>query len=111
MITNYFPSSLHNFFFFFFFYCPVGKAYNILPPKQGGDSHPSCPGYNTKLHLMVRFQVWGVWSHTFIAIIPSPTLTRVVIPVRVPSMGEIDLLKIFCILLEYLMPDNCKLFA
>ena len=41
-----------------------------------------CPGYDTKMHLMVRQQSWsfGEWG------VPG-----VVIPVRVPSMGQIEL--------------------
>ena len=36
------------------------------------------PGYDTKLHLMVRLQFWGLGSvvYPFIAITPSSTLIQ-----------------------------------
>ena len=48
-----------------------------------------CPEYNTKLHLMVKLQIWRVWS-TFLLLLFSGSLCPgVVAPVRFSSMEQI----------------------
>ena len=49
-----------------------------------------CPRYNTKLSVMVN-RVLGNIEYLFIAITARSTLTRVVVPDRVPSMSQIEL--------------------
>ena len=46
--------------------------HSLSPPQKR-----RCPGYDSKLHLVVIFHFWEVWS----------------IPVRVPSICQIDLFK------------------
>ena len=50
--------------------------------------------YETKLHF-VMFQYWSVreWSQPFYAITQKSFWTGLLVPVRVPSMGQIDLFK------------------
>ena len=63
----------------------------IIPfhPKRG------CPGYDTKLHLMVRFQFWS--SRVCGVLLQCPYShvhwPEEVVPVRVPSIGQINLFK------------------
>ena len=52
----------------------------LSPFKKG------CPGYVTKLHLMVRLLFWGMCSHLFISITPSYTLTEP-LDIKYPKIG------------------------
>ena len=54
-----------------------------------------CPGYDTKLHLMMRLQFRDKESveYPFTAITLSSLKPRVLVPVRIPSVGQIDRLK------------------
>ena len=61
--------------------CILGRE--VRPPPA---LKRRCPGYDTKVH---HVEV-GI---LFIAIAPKSTLPGVVVPVRVPSMAEIDLFK------------------
>ena len=38
-------------------------------------------------------KTWGVWSTPSLPLLPSPLWHRVVVPVGVPSIGQIDLFK------------------
>ena len=61
--------------------------------KDKTDSHlikKECPGYDTKLHLMMRLQFWRVWSTPSFSLLPSPLRPGVEAAVRVPSIGQID---------------------
>ena len=63
----------------------------MLYPLQKGPSEKGFPWYDTKLHLMVGFQFWRVWSTPSLLLVPGPLLPGVVTPVRVLSMAQIDL--------------------
>ena len=55
-----------------------------------------CPRYDTKLHLMMRPQVWttGECGAPFLLpLLPGPLWPTMLVSVRVPSMGQIDLFK------------------
>ena len=52
-----------------------------------------CPRYDTKLHLVVRLQFWAVWSTSSLLLLSGPLWLGVIIPVRIPSMGQIELFK------------------
>ena len=47
--------------------------------------------YDTKLYLIVRLGALGNVEYSFIAITPWSTLTQVVVPIRIPSVGQIEL--------------------
>ena len=51
------------------------------------------PGYDTNLHLMVRHQSWNLSNvgYPFITLLLGPLCPRVVVPVCVPSRGQIEL--------------------
>ena len=58
---------------------------------------PSCPGYVTKLNLIVKHSlgVWDIWSTSsllpeYFFITPRIPLICVEVSVRVPSMGKIE---------------------
>ena len=44
------------------------------------------PGYNTKLHLMVRLEIWGEWNIPLLPLLPGPLWGGVVVLVRVQSV-------------------------
>ena len=76
----------------------VGGAVEYVDPLQLGSKHfqKGCPEYDTKLHLMVRPQFWRsgeMWRTPSLSLLPGPFLSRVVVPVRVPYMGQIDVFK------------------
>ena len=58
-----------------------------LPKKR------KCLRYDTKLHLVVRLQFWRSreGSTPSLPLFQGPFWPRVVVPIRVPSMSEIDL--------------------
>ena len=48
-----------------------------------------CPGYDTKLHLMVWLRFWRymrVWCISSFPLLPDPLRIGVIVPVRVPSI-------------------------
>ena len=52
-----------------------------------------CPGYDTKLHLIVRFQFWSIRKYgvTYsLPLLPGPLWPGVLVYVRVPSIGQIE---------------------
>ena len=53
----------------------------------------SCLGYDTKLHLMIKLPIWRVWSTPLL--LPGPLWPTMVVPIRISSMGQIDLFKIY----------------
>ena len=44
-------------------------------------------------------ELWGMWSTPSLSLFPGPLRTRVVVPIRVPSVGHIELLNNFLMLL------------
>ena len=61
------------------------------------------PGYNIKLHLMVRLQFWRseeCWLLSSLTLIPGPLWLKVVVPVRLLSMGQTDLFKNYLVLIS-----------
>ena len=66
----------------------VSFAEELDPLKRG------CPGYNIKLHLMIRLQFWylGNVEYPFIGITSKFTLTWAVVSVRVPFIDQTDIL-------------------
>ena len=51
-----------------------------------------CPEYHTKLHLMVTLvlELWAMRSTSSLPLLPGPFWPRVVVLVRVSSMGQIE---------------------
>ena len=64
-----------------------------------------CPGYDTESFdgEAQVLELWGIWDTPSMPLFPSQLWTRVVIPVRVQSMDQIEL---FNYLLD-LKPFNC----
>ena len=58
--------------------------------------------YNTKLHLVVRLQLWRMQSTLSLPLLLGPIWPRVVILVKVPSTGQIDLFENYSYLIEIL---------
>ena len=56
-------------------------------------SKKRCPGYDTQLHLMLRLQFWRVWCTPSLAFLADRPWLGVVVSVRVPSKGMIDLIE------------------
>ena len=55
-----------------------------------------CLGYDTKLHLngeVPFFGDLGVWSIPPLLLVPGPLRSRVIVPIRMLSMDQIDLFK------------------
>ena len=48
------------------------------------------PVYDTKLNSLMKLLFWRVWSTPSLALLPGPLSTRMVVPVWVPSLGQID---------------------
>ena len=70
-----------------------------------------CPGHDNKLHLMVRLQSWrfgGMWNTPSLPLLPGPIRSGVVAPVRVPSLGQIELFNhlLKSIIISYLKPNS-----
>ena len=63
-----------------------------------------CPGYDTKLHLMVRFQIWSTPS---LSLLPGPLWLVLVVPISVLLISQIDLFKNYLYTIEYLISFNC----
>ena len=59
------------------------KKLTDFPAEKG------CPGYDTKLNLIVR--LWEVWNIPSLALLPGPHWPEVVVPVWIPSIGQLDL--------------------
>ena len=55
------------------------------------------------LNLIVRLELWGMWSTISLLLLPGPLCSRVVILVGVPSIGQIELF----IHLLYWKPFDC----
>ena len=53
----------------------------------------SCPGCNTNASdgEAQVLELWGMWITPSLALLPGPLWLRVVVPVRVPSMDQIEL--------------------
>ena len=67
---------------------------------EGYDSPNECPGYDTKQfdgEVPVTPELWGMWSTPSLPLLPGPLWPVVVAPVRVLSMGQIEL---SCILMR-----------
>ena len=59
-----------------------------------------CLGYDTKLHLMGRFQFWSSRESEVPPskpLISGSLLFKVVVSIMVPSLGQINLFKIICV--------------
>ena len=66
-----------------------------------------CPGYKVKLYLVVRFNFWnsGEYEVTHLFPLPPGSLwSRVIVPVWVSFMGQIDLFKIILKLFWTMVP-------
>ena len=53
----------------------------------------TCPGYDTKLHLVIRFNFRipvGYVVNSLLQLLPGPLCPGVVVPVRVPFMDQIN---------------------
>ena len=52
----------------------------------------NCPGYDIKSDGEASVvELWGMWSTPLMPLFPVPLWPRVVVPVRVLSMGQIEL--------------------
>ena len=54
-------------------------------------------------HLMVRLQLWGMWSTSSLPLLTGSLCPRMIIFVRVPSISQIELFNH----LQYSKPFNC----
>ena len=72
--------------------CIICRKIKLFPPLENS----GCPIYDTKLYLVVTLHFWSLECRLTLSLplITGPLLPKVVVPVRVPSMGQIDLLKI-----------------
>ena len=61
---------------------------------------PRCFGYDTKLHLRLWF--WRPASTPSLPLLPDPLWSGVLVPVRVPSMSQIDILEYYSYLIGIL---------
>ena len=52
-----------------------------------------CAGYDSKLRLIVSLQSWswGLWSTPSLPLLSDPLWPKVVVPVTVPSVGQVEL--------------------
>ena len=69
------------------------KCYFLPRSKIPPTGNSGCPGYDAKLHLVVRLQFWRLGSVEYLFIVitlRSPLWLRVVVPIRIPSVGQID---------------------
>ena len=65
------------------------------------------PGYDIKLHLMVRLQSWSLRHTHLLPLLSGLCRPSIVVPVRVPSMGQIEVFNLFLgiiIIINYLKP-------
>ena len=66
------------------------------------------PGYDIKLYLIMRlkfrrfFRGWGMWNTSSLPFFSSPPRSRIAVPVRFLSMGQIECFNY----LLYLKPFN-----
>ena len=56
--------------------------------QRGKTSLAKCPGYKTKLHLMVRLHFWRSGSTSSSPLLPGPLWLGVEVPVRILLMGQ-----------------------
>ena len=56
----------------------------VRPSQEKG-----CPEYDIKLHPVLK--LWGVWNTLSLPLLPGPLYPEVVIPVKVPFIGQVDL--------------------
>ena len=67
----------------------------LTAPLQRGKTptHKMCLGYDTKPSdgQDPILKLWGMWSTPSLLLLPGPLRFRVVVPVRVPSMDQIEL--------------------
>ena len=87
---------------------PVGWGHKVhqLHLCRGVRPLPSnCPGYDTKLSDgdASVLKLWRMWSTPLFPLLQDPLLWRVVVSVKVSSMGQMELFNI----LLYLKPFNC----
>ena len=57
--------------------------------SNNNNNNNECPAYNTKLQPVLM--LWGMWSAFSLPLLPDPLWFKVVVPVRVPSMGQLEL--------------------
>ena len=78
-----------------------------------------CPGYDTKLSgsKVPVLEIWGVWITTSLPLLPDPLWSGVVVFVRVPFMGQIELFnhlsvckQMIAVELNYIPSIGLKLF-
>ena len=70
--------------------------YSLLRNKTPLQKKKQRPGYDSKLHLIMRLQFWKFGICAVIAtlpLLPGPLCSGVIITVMVPSIDETDLLK------------------
>ena len=64
---------------------PINWLVTSIPRVlEGGGCGSTLNGNDVKLYLMVRFQVWGMWSTPSSPLLPGPHWVKVVVPIRVP---------------------------
>ena len=57
------------------------------------NSPKECPRYDSKLSdsLAPVLELWGMWRTRLLPLLPGPLWPRVVVPQRVPCLGQIEL--------------------
>ena len=89
--------------------CPVYWSFRTCWLHHCKEVKTLCPGYNTKLHLIVRLQLWGMWSTPSLPLLPGSLWPRLVVPFWVPSIGQIEQLNhlLTIIIITYLKWFDC----
>ena len=61
--------------------------------SEGQDPLTECPGYDTKLSdgEVPVLKFWGMWNIPLLPLFPGSLWHGMIIPVRVPSMGQIEI--------------------
>ena len=78
--------------------------------QKNKPSHQGYPGYNTKLHVIGRLQFWECGVTPSLLLHSGPLWPVVVVPIRVPSMGQIDVCKLFVLRLLDIIFRNFTVF-
>ena len=75
--------------------------YPLKGSKTCSPTGNDCPGYDTKLYPIVRLQLWRSEecevTPLLSLLLPGPLWSRVIVPVRDPSMNQTDLFKNYSI--------------
>ena len=81
------------------------------PVKRWKSLQKGCPGYDTKLYLMVRLLFWRfseILNTPSLSLLPGPLWPGIVVPVWISSMGQIALFQNYWYLIRLCAKNNKK---